>query len=422
VANVDGLWEPADGTGMQKIAMERHRDRTIGSQWMGRPILRIDDEALLRGRGRFIDDFEPANCLHLQFLRSTVPSGRIRSIDASAACAAPGVVGVFTGADTAALGRLAVNPLIEGLREPRSALLAVENIDAVGQPLAAVVATSVTTALDAVEMITVEVDEGSQRRVDPGDVFSKHWTAGDVEAAFSRATHVVHIHFAHSRLAPAPLETRRTLVFADPDRMITAWIATQAPHRARVDLARVIGIPEDKVRVIAPDIGGAFGCKASLYPEDVVVAFAALRLGKPVKWCSSRSEEFLSATQGRGALAENELAVDSDGRFIGLRARFAFPLGSWLPFSAVVPARNAGRILPGPYAIENVDFRTAAKHRRSRHLPRCRASRGGNAYGTSGRASSAGLPDRSSRTAQAQFAEARLPPTYKRDRRSHRLG
>ena len=267
------------------------------------------------------------------------------------------MVDILTGADVAGFGHLAVNPLLDGLRVPPSAFMAFKRIEAVGQPLAAVVATTPTAALDAVEALQLEIEEAEPGPLDAGEVFNARWLAGNIERAFQQASRIVDVRLAYSRLAPAPLEPRRALVTVDAEGNLVAWLATQTPHRARTDLARILCIPDGKVRVIAPDIGGAFGGKASLYPEDVVVAYAALRLHRPVKWCATRGEDFLAATQGRGARAEGELALTENGSFLGLRAQFEFPLGAWLPFSAVVPARNAGRILPGPYDITNVDIR-----------------------------------------------------------------
>ena len=336
--------------------MDLVRDRTVWSHWIGRPLPRIEDEALLRGHGQFIDDLDPSGCLHIQFLRSERSSGKIAAIDTSAARLIPGVVDIMTGADVAGFGQLAVNPLLDGLDVPPSALMAFKRIESVGQPLAAVVATTPVAALDAIEALQLKIEEAEPGPLDAGEVFNARWLGGNIERAFRQAARIVDVRLAYSRLAPAALEPRRALVSVEPDGNLVAWLGTQTPHRARTDLARILCIPEGNVRVIAPDIGGAFGGKASLYPEDVVVAYAALRLHRPVKWCATRGEDFLAATQGRGARARGELALTENGSFLGLRAQFEFPLGAWLPFSAVVPARNAGRILPGPYDITNVDI------------------------------------------------------------------
>jgi carbon-monoxide dehydrogenase large subunit len=133
--------------------------------------------------------------------------------------------------------------------------------------------------------------------------------------------------------------------------MLSVHLQTQTPHRARRDLARILGLDISHIRVIAPDVGGAFGGKASLAPDEAMVAFAALKLGRPLRWNATRSEEFLAATRGRGAVSRGRLAVDAEGKFLAIEAEFAFPLGHWLPYSAAAPANNAARILPGPYRI-----------------------------------------------------------------------
>jgi carbon-monoxide dehydrogenase large subunit len=178
-----------------------------------------------------------------------------------------------------------------------------------------------------------------------------------VDQAFAAAAHIAKLRITHARVAPMALEPRAALASWDDERQeLTAWFSTQTPHRARDDLARILGLPQAQIRVIAPDVGGAFGGKASIYPEDAMVAFAAMKLGRPVKWCATRGDDLAAATHGRGATSEGELALAADGRLLGLRARLVFPLGHWLPYSATVPARNAGRILPGPYRVDAVDI------------------------------------------------------------------
>ena len=321
---------------------------------IGVPRLRVEDERLVRGRGRFVDDVDTDECLYLEFVRSQSSSARLIKLDVETARASEGVVAVITGVDVAVLGELSINPLIDGMQAPKSGLLARDHIHAVGQPLAAVIAKTRMQAIDAAQLVSweYEIDEDRASK----NAFRQAWRAGDCEAEFARAAHTLHVKVEHSRLAPMALEPRATVAEVDATGCLTAWISTQTPHRARDELARILSIEKSRIRVIAPDVGGSFGGKASIYPEDVVVAFAALRIGSTVKWCATRSEDFLSATQGRGGLLEGWLAVSDDGRFTALRAEAAFPLGYWLPYSAQVPARNAGRILPGPYLIQNVDI------------------------------------------------------------------
>ena len=335
----------------------------IGQSWR-----RVEDAQLLTGRGRFVTDIVPEGCLHVAFLRSPVARGTITDLDVADAKEADGVVAVYTGGDAAHLGDLPVNPLVSTLRTPGFPILA-DDLNAVGQPVAAVVATTEALAQDALDLIVLDFEQLDPVLAGRGETLfpnvpdnlaaGESWQQGDVGAAFQDAAKTVSAEVRHARLAPTSLEPRA--VVALWDERLTVWLPSQAPQRARTDLAAILGLPETDVRVIAPDVGGAFGMKASLYPEEVLVAWAAWQLEKPVRWTASRSEEFLAATQGRGARVKGALALDGDGRMLGLTAEVAAPLGHWLPFSAVVPARNAGRILPGPYALKDVEI-TAAAH------------------------------------------------------------
>lgn len=315
---------------------------------------RCEDDKLVRGLGRFVDDVAVPDCLHLAFARSPVGRGRIARIDTRAATRLPGVVLVVTGEDIAGMQGPAVNALVPGLVVPPFHALAHGRVEWVGQPLAAIVAGSASAALDGVEALAIDIDDDT---TDPRECFAQHWQAGDAESGFAAAAHVVRVAVTHARLAPMALEPRAAVAQWDhASERLTVWLSTQTPHRARENLARALGLAEDRIRVIAPDVGGAFGGKASIYPEEIVVAWAALRLKRAVRWCATRGEEMLAATQGRGGALEGELALDAHGRMIALRARIDVPLGAWLPFSATVPARNAARILPGPYAVPAIDI------------------------------------------------------------------
>ena len=323
---------------------------------IGRSVRRVEDAALVTGQGRFVGDIEPPDCLYLEFFRSPYARGQITYIDIEAARAHPGVVAVLTADDLAGAGRAAVNGLIDGLKIAPFALLAKDTVEAVGQPVVAVIATSAAAARDAAATVDVGVESTAPRSgASDNAAFTETWSAGACQQAFAEAAHIVRVDIDYPRLAPMALEPRGALAAFD-DNGLTVWLPTQAPHRARIDLANVLGMPEAQIRVIAPDVGGAFGGKASLYPEDGVVAWAARALRRPVKWAASRGDDFLAATHGRGGRTEGALAVASDGRLLGLTAQLSFPLGHWMPYSSVVPGRNTARILPGPYRIDNVDI------------------------------------------------------------------
>jgi carbon-monoxide dehydrogenase large subunit len=242
-------------------------------------------------------------------------------------------------------------------RIPQRCVLAKDDVRYVGEPLAAVIAESLEAARDGAERMTVELAPEPAAYEPRGgeEAFRHEWRSGELGPAFAAADEVVRLAIEQPRVAPAPLEPRSTLAaWRAGRRELTVWLSSQAPHRARDHLAELLRLDAKQVRVVVGDVGGAFGGKASLHPEDVVVAWAARETGRPVKWVAARSEDLLSASQGRGALLEGELAVKRDGTLLGLRARLLFPLGAWMPFSAVVPAWNAGRILPGPYRIAAV--------------------------------------------------------------------
>jgi aerobic carbon-monoxide dehydrogenase large subunit len=323
-----------------------------GELHVGQPLRRVEDEALLAGAGCFVADRQPAGCLHAIFLRSPHAHASIVSVDVAPALAMPGVVRVITARELGAIGPLPVNHSMLEARVPQRCVLAKDDVHYVGEPLAAVIAESAEAARDAAEHIFAEFAPQPLRRE---EAFRHEWRRGDVESACTAADEVVRLAIEQPRVAPAALEPRATLAAWEADRgELTVSLSCQAPHRARDHLAELLRLDAERVRVVVRDVGGAFGGKASIHPEDVVVAWAARELARPVKWVASRSEDLVSASHGRGAVLTGELAVKRDGTLLGLRAEVTFPLGAWMPFSAVVPAWNAGRILPGPYRVATV--------------------------------------------------------------------
>ena len=334
---------------------------TASSGGVGQARLRVEDRALLTGQGQFTDDIRIAGCLHAAFVRSPEAHGRIARIETAEAAALPGVAAVFTGADLAGLGRTSVNPLMPEIRPLPPAALAMDVVKSVGAPVALVVAETAAAAADAAESVWVEIEPvpantapGGTEAVRAREIWRT--LAPDTRNAAAQAS----VSLRQPLLAPAALEPRGLVADAatEPGRL-TVWLGSQSPHRARAELAAVLGMDADRVRVVAPDVGGAFGMKASLYPEDIAVAFAALSLGRCVKWVATRSEDFLAATQGRGQTIEASLSAAADGALLHLEATVRAPLGSWMPYNAVVPARNAGRILPGPYKVASVGIEAA---------------------------------------------------------------
>jgi carbon-monoxide dehydrogenase large subunit len=332
-----------------------------GNNRIGDDVRRREDEQLLRGKGRYTADFHPADVLHIVFARSTMPRCRILECDIEAALEMDGVVGIYTGDDVKELGKPHVAKLLDLTGEADYPILARDTVAAVGQPMAAVVATSVNSGLDAIDALFIDLDDDDAPAAQTAE-FSGSWQQGDVDARFAEADHVVEVSIQHPRLAPSPLEPRAITVEYDVDTdKATIWLSTQTPHRARTELARILGIDKQRIRVIAPDVGGAFGMKASLYPEDVFTTWVAFSLRRSVKWVATRNEDFLAATHGRGASTRGQLALTADGRFLALRASVEAPLGHWLPTSSAVPAWNAGRMLPSGYRIDSIDVATSAR-------------------------------------------------------------
>jgi carbon-monoxide dehydrogenase large subunit len=314
--------------------------------------------ALLKGAGRYCDDITLPGALFAVFLRSDDAAGVIAALDTGAASNMPGVRAVHTGADVAHLGALPVNEVMPLDRVPRFPVLAQGAVEAVGQPIAAVLAETRSAGLDASEAIWLELEDAPEATCGP--ITSHTWTAGDCACEMSRAAHRVEVRLDHTRVAPVSLEPRGIAVRPEADGSLTIWYSTQTPHRARSHLAQMLGIDANLLRVIAPDVGGAFGMKASLYPEEVYCVWAAHALQVPVRWSATRSEDFLSATHGRGIAMTGALAVGADGRFAALSAEIAAPLGHWLPNSALIPGWNAARILPAGYNVDVIDITSGA--------------------------------------------------------------
>ncbi len=338
------------------------------SRYIGRPMKRVEDRRLLTGVGRFVDDVRLPGLLHVALLRCPYAHARIRRLDVEASRTAPGVVTVVTGAEVRHLGPMPVNRLFREMKVPPHPILAEGFVHAPGVPVAAVVAEGPYQARDATDLIEVDY-EPLPPVVDPEAAlapeapvlfpplgtnrsFTHRWRHGDPGSAFASAGHVVRLRVVQQRLAAVSMEPRGILAAFDPaTEELTIWTSTQAPFRMRAEIATALGLSESRVRAIAPEVGGGFGVKTAPYREDVLVAYLAVRLSRPVRWIATRSEDLLTTNHGRAGVCEGELAVTRDGRITGLRGRIVYPLGTSLVNSAAVPAFNHGRLLPGAYVI-----------------------------------------------------------------------
>jgi aerobic carbon-monoxide dehydrogenase large subunit len=329
---------------------------------IGAHVLRSEDDALLRGAGRYVDDLAVGQ-LRAVFVRSTVAHARLARVDVTDALAMPGVVAVFTAADLPLATMRAHRMLPDAFdREP----LADGTVRFVGEPIAIVVAESRATAVDAADVVTVEYEPlGSV--VDPADslaagapvmfpeignniVFER--TAGTADEVLAGADLVVRGRFVNQRVATAPMEPDGALAVPDPQTGgLTLYASTQRVHLVRDEVAHVLGLDPQLVRVIAPQVGGGFGGKFEAAPEAVVLAAASLRLQRPIGWTQTRSENLLSMPHGRGQIQEVALAVRADGTLLGLWAELLGDAGAYAVTGSLIPNATL-MMLPGTYRME----------------------------------------------------------------------
>ncbi len=328
--------------------------------------LRREDDRLLRGQGRFVANLPADGALHVAFARSAHACARIRRLDLEALRRLPGVVAVLGPESFAAARMPAINPLLPLSRPFEAGLMASDQTRHVGQVLAVVVAHSAVQAWQAAQQLEGEFEPQPDRlrldfagSTDPllalhhGDGGAPGSAADAAQASVPGVTVDIALHLP--RVAAMAMEPRSALMHWDEaGQLLQAWLGSQAPSRARADLAACLQVRPEQVRLHAVDVGGAFGARASIAPEELLLALASRLLGRPLRWVSRRSEEFMAAPQGRGARLQGQLQVGHDGRLQALRADLEAALGAWLPFSAVVPLRNAARILPGPYHLRQV--------------------------------------------------------------------
>jgi carbon-monoxide dehydrogenase large subunit len=336
---------------------------------------RREDVRFLTGAGRYTDDLNRPGQAHVAFLRSQVAHGRIVSLDVSAAAAAPGVLKVFTAADFAAVGGVPCGWLItdrhgQPMKEPKHPILAEGKVRHVGDPVAAVVAETLAQARDALELIALEIEDlpavvdmkaaltqGVAVHDEAPDNLCYDWefvaeNKPAVDKAFAEAAHVTTLELVNNRLVANPMEPRCAIGDYDrADDQHTLWTTSQNPHVIRLLMgAFVLGIPEHKLRVVAPDVGGGFGSKIYHYAEEAFVTFAAKVLNRPVKWTSDRSEAFLSDAQGRDHLTKIELALNANHEFTALRCETYANMGAYLStFAPCIPTWLHGTLLAGNY-------------------------------------------------------------------------
>ena len=363
-----------------------------GVAYIGRSVLRREDARLLTGRGQFIADLELPRMLHAAFIRSPVAHARIRSVDLSAAAAAPGVALALSGPDLVrqlpplpdtqlSLPSKWASHVQHEFHNPQQPGLAHDKVRHVGEAIAVIVAESRYAAEDAAALVNLDLEElpavvsVAAALQDGAPLIHEHLQTnlfgafsiakGDGDTALARAPRRLQRRFYHHRYAAMPIECRGVVALYEPRTdSITIWSATQVVHWVRREVAAILGLPEARVRCVALDVGGGFGVKGHVYPEDLVIPFLARRLGRPVRWIEDRHEHLMCSAHSRDQLHDVDVGFDNDGRILALRDHFIVDCGAWNPIGGGVPYNTAAH-LTGPYKIDHlaVSARTAATNK-----------------------------------------------------------
>ena len=349
--------------------------------FVGRSILRKEDQRLLTGRGQFIADLALPSMLHAVFVRSPVAHARINAVDLSRAASSPGVVYALSGTDLARLlppvpdTQLSLpskwtTMVQHKFINPQQPLLAHDKVRHVGEAVAVIVAESRYAAEDAAQLVSLDLDllpavVDPETALRPGativhDRFATNLIGaftigkGEIDAALARAPHRLQRRFHHHRYIAAPMECRGVVGMHDARTdSVTIWSATQVVHWVRREAAAMLQLPEARVRCLALDVGGGFGVKGHVYPEDLLIPFLARKLGRPVQWIEDRREHLICSCHSRDQLHDVEVGFDADGRILALRDHFIVDCGAWNPIGAGVVYNTAVHLL-GPYKIDAV--------------------------------------------------------------------
>jgi len=342
-------------------------------KFIGAPIKRRDDPRLIQGLAHYVDDFNPPGTLHMALARSPYGKANIRSVDVSKAAAADGVVAVYTHEETKGIGPVPVGGLVPDAKVPVQPILADKQVLFAGEPVVAVIAETRYGASDAAALVEIDyepldavvdleaaLEAGSAKVHDDyesNEAFKWGIAGGDVEAGLKDADVIVKEKMTNARVAPLALEPRGVLAHYLPgeDKM-TLWTSTQVPHKVRTLVAGQIGMPENRMRVIAPEVGGGFGSKLNIYREEALAAFVSRELGVPIKWVESRSENFLTTIHGRGQVGEIEMGLKNDGTITAFRYNVLADCGAYYQLLTVAIFTLTGLMLPGPYKIANIEM------------------------------------------------------------------
>src|SRR2546422_3449687 len=345
----------------------------IMNKYVGQRVKRTEDPRLIKGLAHYVHDIGLPGTLHVAFVRSMYAHARISSIDSTGALKVPGVVAVYTGKDIATkVGPVPCAAALPDLKVPDYRVLATGKALFVGHPIAAIVATDKYAARDAVDLVAVDY-EGLAVVVDVeeaakgeavihekfGDNIAYKLTSGegDTEAALNASDHVIKQRMVHQRLAPIAMEPRGVLARYFPgEEELTIWSSTQIPHLLRTQLALMIGIPENKLRVITPEVGGGFGSKLNVYAEEALLGWISMQLGKPVKWIESRRENMQATIHGRAQVGTVEIGCRNDGTITGLRYNVFADLGAYHQLLTPAIPTLTGLMLSGAYRIPAIQM------------------------------------------------------------------
>lgn len=338
----------------------------MGSSILGAAVKRVEDPRFITGTGRYLSDIEAENALWMAVARSMVPHGELRHVDTDEACAAPGVVAVYVHAD------LAVNPLPVGApgldNTTRRPLIASDRVRFVGEIVAVVVAETEKAAVDAADLIWADIDplpsvstpeeaaEADAPLLHPELGTNVIYDRGEADdTVLTEADVIVEATVVNQRLAPVTLEPSGAVALPRPDGGLHIWVGSQAAHAHRRNLAIVLGMEEKDIQVSVPDVGGGFGAKIALYPEQALCAAIALDLGRPVRWSETRTENLIGMAHGRAQTSRVRLGATDDGVITGVSIRVSQDAGAYPLFGAYLPAFSR-RMAVGPYAIPKVEF------------------------------------------------------------------
>jgi carbon-monoxide dehydrogenase large subunit len=343
-------------------------------RFVGQAMKRKEDPRLVSGTSTYVDDVVLPGMVHMALTRSIHAHARIRRIDTSKAQKLPGVIAVVTGEEVAAhCGPVPCVASIPNMKNAQRQLLAVGKVRFVGEPVAAVVAENKYIAKDASDLIEIEY-EALPAVVDPEKAMSPQspriydefadnigyefgFESGNTDEAFSNADAVVKERLINQRLAPIPMEPRGVVAnYQMPDNELVVWCSTQTPHGLRTQLAVMLGVAENRIRVIAPEVGGGFGCKIDVYAEDGIACYLAKKTGRAVKWIESRRENIAATIHGRDQIHDVELALKRDGTILGMRVKAIADLGAFYSlFTPMIPTLT-GLLAPGCYKIPAFKF------------------------------------------------------------------